>query len=611
MVGFRSLVDVFPSIPIAARYRGWFFLPLLLIFLCPIDDALAYVNRGGKLIIHTDDRVEYTAGKTYYGLSGIECPNDFNCPYDFDCSPNLQLANPTSGLGGEIAVWWVLAAFPTDSCPNLKGVTFGVDYDPQKVVLVDWGTVTHFEISTDNWPTDPTGVGTALVWCDPFINQLVEVYWFAGYAPYGPATFELRPHPTQGGYFGDSSSPSDLDAITGYAVLGLNGAVGTNPPLDFSALGACCTQDGSCTVAKESDCLGDFGHFQGADSACNPEPCQSGLLPKASIGPLSFKLEISAGENARAPITMWNTGEGGLEYSLRTGDSDFKVTYPKNGVVRSMRAEIVPLEVSTMGLSLGPYNGQVILQTNDPAHRRTVIDIDLEVVPPPEPVIDYSELPLYFRPFNTGNAGTVLISSTQDGLLRYGDEVGLFVGETVVGCSRYLDALPIPITVWEADPEFGFPGISHGDPITARIWDPRKASVSPSRLELPGGDMAVYSPDLYTEVSLGSSRSQPGSPIENAVDPFAGKSISVFPNPVLSSTEIRYRLSSPAKVDVAIFDPHGRKVRALFSGPQGFGNFAFRWDGTDDAGQELPSGAYFVRVNSPEMKAQSRVILIR
>ena len=116
---------------------------------------------------------------------------------------------------------------------------------------------------------------------------------------------------------------------------------------------------------------------------------------------------------------------------------------------------------------------------------------------------------------------------------------------------------------------------------------------------------------MRSSPSLGGGRSDLDSPGEFSQDMLAGRGISVYPNPFVESTEVRYRLSSPAKVEVAVFDPQGRQVRTLFSGTQRFGTFALQWDGNDGNGQPLPSGAYFVRVHSKEVKAQSRVILLR
>jgi hypothetical protein len=195
--------------------------------------ALAGPNAGGALIIHTDDTIEYSAGMDYKTLSGRNCPDDFlNCPpEDLECSQ--QFSNPTSGKAiGETAVWWILAAFDSTSCPRLSGITFGVEWDSPgtNIAIVDYGPCGDFQVASDGWP-DWIGTGVGMTWFSPRLTHLTEVYWFAGYAVYDAGQFRIAAHPTQGSDFGDDSIPSQLDPIPpekrGY--LGLGGEQGFNP----------------------------------------------------------------------------------------------------------------------------------------------------------------------------------------------------------------------------------------------------------------------------------------------------------------------------------------------------------------------------------------------
>lgn len=193
--------------------------------------AMAGPNAGGVLLVHTDDTVVYTPDTaSYLGLSTMGCDSDFDCPpYD---DPDCLSIPPdaTSGKADtENAVWWVLAAFPANSCPSLAGLTFGATWAAENdIVITALGPGGEFELPTSNWPFY-LGEGTAVTWSSGQTARVTEVYWFAGYAYYGPATFNLGPHPTQGGNFADASVPSLIDPIAGYGSLGLRGAVGTNP----------------------------------------------------------------------------------------------------------------------------------------------------------------------------------------------------------------------------------------------------------------------------------------------------------------------------------------------------------------------------------------------
>ncbi len=93
--------------------------------------------------------------------------------------------------------------------------------------------------------------------------------------------------------------------------------------------------------------------------------------------------------------------------------------------------------------------------------------------------------------------------------------------------------------------------------------------------------------------------------------PTAGMSLKCEPNPFSGATTIRL---SPFAIGhsprtLRIYDAQGRAVRSfssLLSAPS-----SLTWDGTDDLGQPLPSGAYFVRVNGGNEHATTRIVLQR
>lgn len=198
-------------------------------------------NENGYLLLHTDDAVVYTSDIADYCPEDI-CADQFNqpCPPSIGrdvCQAYLAAINPTSGLGADVTVFWVIAAFQEDSCPNVAGVTFGLNWSPlDGLSVVASGSCGDFEIASNGWPTEPLS-GTAVTWN---VNQstgraqgkqAIPVYWFAGAAYYGPTTVSIVANPSQGLNFADGSVPAILDAIpTGnLGTLGLNGATGTNP----------------------------------------------------------------------------------------------------------------------------------------------------------------------------------------------------------------------------------------------------------------------------------------------------------------------------------------------------------------------------------------------
>lgn len=73
--------------------------------------------------------------------------------------------------------------------------------------------------------------------------------------------------------------------------------------------------------------------------------------------------------------------------------------------------------------------------------------------------------------------------------------------------------------------------------------------------------------------------------------------ISLYPNPAAASTTLRYDLPERARVDVALYDTFGRKVRSIFQGNQAAGNASHA---ISTAG--LSAGIYLVRIDLNEGK---------
>ncbi len=69
-----------------------------------------------------------------------------------------------------------------------------------------------------------------------------------------------------------------------------------------------------------------------------------------------------------------------------------------------------------------------------------------------------------------------------------------------------------------------------------------------------------------------------------------------FPNPFNPSTHIQYVLSRAGVVRLAVYNAAGQKVRSLVQGHRQAGLFLSQWDGRDDGGRAVASGAYLYRL---------------
>ncbi|MCE5250198.1 Ig-like domain-containing protein [bacterium] len=69
-----------------------------------------------------------------------------------------------------------------------------------------------------------------------------------------------------------------------------------------------------------------------------------------------------------------------------------------------------------------------------------------------------------------------------------------------------------------------------------------------------------------------------------------------FPNPFNMSTTIAYSVDKPGNVRIVIYNTLGQLVRTLVDDSREAGRYSAIWNGTDDAGIEVTTGVYFVRM---------------
>ena len=79
-----------------------------------------------------------------------------------------------------------------------------------------------------------------------------------------------------------------------------------------------------------------------------------------------------------------------------------------------------------------------------------------------------------------------------------------------------------------------------------------------------------------------------------------------FPNPFNASTTISYSVTEPSQVDLSVWDLSGQPVRQLFDRDQGPGFHEMHFDAGD-----LPSGTYFIRLETPSGTKSHKMILMR
>jgi hypothetical protein len=83
------------------------------------------------------------------------------------------------------------------------------------------------------------------------------------------------------------------------------------------------------------------------------------------------------------------------------------------------------------------------------------------------------------------------------------------------------------------------------------------------------------------------------------------------PNPFNPRTTLRFELPEPGPATLRILDVRGRVVRRLLDGDPGRGERSLSWDGCDDAGRGVASGAYRVRLEQRGRATERSAVLVR
>ena len=84
-----------------------------------------------------------------------------------------------------------------------------------------------------------------------------------------------------------------------------------------------------------------------------------------------------------------------------------------------------------------------------------------------------------------------------------------------------------------------------------------------------------------------------------------------YPNPFNPQTNIRFNLSVPGQISLAIFNDRGRRIRNLAHATFAEGIHNIVWDGKNDAGHTVNSGVYFYRLNTAGFSRSARMLLLK
>jgi len=84
-----------------------------------------------------------------------------------------------------------------------------------------------------------------------------------------------------------------------------------------------------------------------------------------------------------------------------------------------------------------------------------------------------------------------------------------------------------------------------------------------------------------------------------------------YPNPFNRATWIAYDLPEDGYVELSVYNMIGEKISTLVDGLQEAGSYQFPWQGVDSKGKTLPSGIYFIRIQSGLQHEVRKMILVQ
>ena len=174
--------------------------------------ALAGPNAGGTLVVH---EVGLNSTCDPWVSSPVPACAEVDNNLDLDFCPT----------------WKVYAAFPNNSQPRLRSVSWGISWNQAYLYVHATSVGNASEVTTPDWPAPGSGITLTY---DPVrtapMNELT-CFIFAFYSYVQPMPGEIWstiPHPSAPTVFTDDSTPPVEDEIAGYGTIGF-GVPGFTP----------------------------------------------------------------------------------------------------------------------------------------------------------------------------------------------------------------------------------------------------------------------------------------------------------------------------------------------------------------------------------------------
>lgn len=148
-------------------------------------------------------------------------------------------------------------------------------------------------------------------------------------------------------------------------------------------------------------------------------------------------------------------------------------------------------------------------------------------------------------------------------------------------------------------------------------WGPNNIDADPLFCDAAGRDFTIYNTSPCAPENSGGCGLIGALPVGcTATDvaeapPATNRLHQSYPNPFNPTTKIVFDMKAKGPVSLKIFDVSGRLTRTLVNGTLDAGRHEIIWDGKDESGKKLASGAYFCRMTAGTFAESQKLVLIR
>lgn len=134
-----------------------------------------------------------------------------------------------------------------------------------------------------------------------------------------------------------------------------------------------------------------------------------------------------------------------------------------------------------------------------------------------------------------------------------------------------------------------------------------------AEVAIGNGTMGLFKPGTGGDQLLFGGLPIPSTTVsvEPGVSPVVTRLAKAAPNPLAPFTTIGFDLSESGRVRLDIFDAAGRQVKRLYEGHLTAGTRSMDWDGTNEAGSDVPAGVYYYRLTAGGFSDSKSVVVVR